>query len=113
MKLENILTALMIAFFGSIIIFFLLDMSLGHKGSSTELIYEKEIKPAYTEFVGKNHYPRHHPEEYILYLKDYYGRRKIEVRSTTFYDVDINQEVNTVFLVGKWTKIRYFQRVVI
>ncbi|MBB3842195.1 hypothetical protein FHS57_006226 [Runella defluvii] len=129
MKLiENIglVPTLLIAFAITVFAFFGIDICAGKRQNDIVVVYEKQFIPAYSEtYVEIEHHlvndqnvsipvvkTRHHPDEYIFYVDDYQHRYTLHTNAQTFFAVNPRQEVRTRFVKGRWTKLKYFEKVI-
>lgn len=110
----------------SAFVFFGVDIIAGKRLNDIVLVYNRQFIPAYTEtYVELEQHiineqstfipvvkTRHHPDEYILYVDDYEHRYKLHTNVETFFSVNPPKEVQTSYIRGKWTKLKYFEKVI-
>jgi hypothetical protein len=116
---------LLIAFLITVLVFFAVDICAGKRQNNIVLVYDKQYIESYTEtYLDMEHHivdnrtvsvpvfkTRYHPDEYIFYVDDYQRRYTLHTDAQTFFSVNPRKEVQTRFVKGRWTKLKYFEKV--
>ena len=118
-RFEEHAKSVLVAFVGSLVIFVLVDLALGHSARSSGVVIDKiyiqeRIYPVTRSITDGNGHTRYYttierdPPEWKFVVKDAGNTLKVNCRQEVYYNTKIGQDIPFSTRYGKWTKLPYF-----